>query len=55
MLTVDSTESVLRYVSAGLGVGVVSHLAAKPLLERGIVQAVTVEGWSASFGLSCDE
>lgn len=35
VLTVCSTESVIQYVRCGVGVGVVSHLAADELLQRG--------------------
>lgn len=52
-LTVDTTEAVLQFVLAGLGVSVTSHLAAKSYLERGELVALSspAMGISRSFYL----
>ncbi|MFI3272622.1 MAG: selenium metabolism-associated LysR family transcriptional regulator [Pseudomonadota bacterium] len=48
VLTVGTTEAVLRYVLAGLGVGVVSRLAAQAMLSSGALQEITVENFTAT-------
>lgn len=48
VLTVGTTEAVLRYVLAGLGVGVVSRLAAKSMLDSGTLQEIAVDNFTAT-------
>lgn len=48
VLTVGTTEAVLRYVLAGLGVGVVSRLAAQAMLSNGTLQEIAVDNFAAT-------